>query len=171
MRLALGEATKAFDAGEFPVGCVIVQNGEVIASGNRTGTSSLEGRASEVDHAEMRALKFLEERDDAASFGFDPKEAVLYCTMEPCLMCYAAIILSGIKRIVYAYEDVMGGGTSCDMTTLPYLYRNSGVAVVPHLLRSESLRLFSRFFLKKKNRYWRDSLLESYTLEQAKKLN
>jgi tRNA(adenine34) deaminase len=40
----------------------------------------------------------------------DRSTVTMYCTMEPCLMCFSAILLSGIGRIVYAYEDVMGGG-------------------------------------------------------------
>lgn len=173
MRSALDEAQKAFDRGEFPVGCVIVQNERVIATGSRLGTTSLERRASEVEHAEIRALKSLESigaiasADGEGGLSFNPERAVLYCTMEPCLMCYAAIILSGIKRIVYAYEDVMGGGTGCDLSALTPLYRDSGITVVPHLLRSDSLRLFACFFSKKDNRYWKGSLLERYTLEAA----
>lgn len=163
MKLALAEACGAFERGEFPVGCVIVQNGEVIATGARRGTSSAETRPSEVDHAEIRALKAL----DSLDYAFDPEVSVLYSTMEPCLMCYAAIILSGIKKIVYAYEDVMGGGTSCNLSLLAPLYSNSGMTVVPHVLREESLACFARFFSKKDNRYWKKSYLEQYTLEQA----
>lgn len=102
MRAALERAAKALDLGEFPVGCIIVHGKEILASGERTGTVS---GGNEVDHAEMNALRRL----SAAPAGIDLKEAVLYCTLEPCLMCYSAIILSGIGRIVYAYEDAMGG--------------------------------------------------------------
>ena len=138
MSLALAQAGQAFDRGEFPVGCVIVQDGEVLAEGCRKGTVSGHGAVSEVDHAEIRALKNLEQ----AGICFDPEKTALFCTMEPCLMCYGAIILSGIKKIVYAYEDVMGGGTGCDIQTMPPLYRDSRMVVTGGVCRQKSLDLF-----------------------------
>ena len=163
MEKALQEANSAFFRGEFPVGCVIVQKGNIIASGSRTGTSMRGCRPSEIDHAEIRALKNAEILGNV----FVPEQALLYCTMEPCLMCFGAIVLSGIKYIVYGYEDVMGGGTSCNFTTMPVLYRDSNVKIVPGVLRSASLKLFEQFFINKDNLYWKNSLLERYTLEQA----
>lgn len=162
MDQALEQARQAFDRGEFPVGCVIVQKDRVISSGSRAGTGAGPAFFSEVDHAEIRALKNLE------SFNgqFDPGECVLFSTMEPCLMCFGAILLSGIKTIVYAYEDVMGGGTGCDLNSLPPLYRERAVQVIGGIGREKSLDLFYRFFNKKGNLYWKDSFLESYTLRQ-----
>lgn len=166
MGLALEQAREAFLSGEFPVGCVIVQDCKVVASGARAGTSDIMSRPSEIDHAEIRALRALE-----ASGGLDISgNAVLFCTMEPCLMCFAAIMLSGIKTVVYAYEDVMGGGTGCDVAGLAPLYSDCGMTVIPGVLREESLALFGKFFMKKENRYWKDSLLERYTIEQAMQL-
>jgi tRNA(adenine34) deaminase len=164
MELALCEAGKAYAKGEFPVGCVIVRQGAAISSGARTGTGSGLARPSEIDHAEIRALKKLEAMGVIVP---DLSDAVLVCTMEPCLMCYAAIILSGIKTIVYAYEDVMGGGTGCDLSRLTPLYKESGVTIVSGVLRSKSLALFQGFFRNPENRYWKNSLLERYTLEQV----
>tara|TARA_B100000614_G_C14487951_1_gene469504 strand:- start:438 stop:1040 length:603 start_codon:yes stop_codon:yes gene_type:complete len=162
MEKALEQAGIAFDTGQFPVGCVIVQDGEVIASGARTGTSGELPFFSEIDHAEIRALKALQHYKGE----FKPCDAVLFSTMEPCLMCFSAILLSGIKTIVFAYEDAMGGGTNCDLTSLPVLYREAGVKVVPHVLREKSLDLFYDFFNKEANLYWKDSFLETYTLAQ-----
>ena len=147
------------------VGCVIVQDGDVIAAGQRKGTVSGQSFCSEIDHAEIRALKSLE----SLEARFDPEKATIYVTMEPCLMCFGAIILSGIKKIVYAYEDPMGGGTRCDLNGLPPLYKKCGVEIVPGLLRGKSLDLFAGFFIKKTNFYWKNSYLESYTLEQKTK--
>jgi len=162
MEKALVHAGIAYDAGQFPVGCVIVQDDEVIASGARAGTAGDLTFFSEIDHAEIRALKSLE----AWEGEFRPEKATLFCTMEPCLMCFSAIVLSGIKTIVYAYEDVMGGGTGVDLTSLPKLYQAAGVRVIPHVLREKSLDLFYNFFNKEANLYWKDSLLEAYTLAQ-----
>ena len=156
MKLALVQAQKAFDAGEFPVGCVIVQNDKVIATGARQGTGSDLIHASEIDHAEIRALKSLEKKQ----MIIDPETAVLYCTMEPCLMCFGAILLSGLKKIVYAYEDPMGGGTCCDLKIMAPLYKNSGMDIVPGVLRQKSLDLFYDFFNKETNQYWKNSYLE-----------
>jgi tRNA(adenine34) deaminase len=81
-------------------------------------------------------------------------------------MCYAAVILSGIRTIVYAFEDVMGGGTGCDLTQLGPLYRNAGISIIPHVRRAESVQLLKAFFANPQNLYWKDSLLARYTLKQ-----
>ncbi len=160
MALALKEAEAALALGEFPVGCVIVKGTDVVATGARRGTTTAtKKRANELEHAEILALYHLE------AMGLGGEGLTLYCTMEPCLMCFAAIMLAGIKTVVYAYEDVMGGGTRCDLKTLPPLYRDAGIRVVPGVMRRESLGLFCRFFNRAQNFYWRGSLLEQYTLE------
>ncbi|MCP4669739.1 MAG: nucleoside deaminase [Desulfobacula sp.] len=164
MNLALDQAKKAFDKGEFPVGCVIVNAEKVISSGARRGTNKNQAVFSEIDHAEIRALKHLETMNKV----FAPEKLTLFSTMEPCLMCFGAILLAGIKKIVYSFEDPMGGGTSCDLSKLPPLYAQSGINVVSGVLRQKSLDLFYDFFNKETNLYWKNSYLESYTLEQKK---
>lgn len=165
MGLAIDQARIAFENNEFPVGCVIVQNDVILASGNRKGTTQDLPFFSEINHAEIRALLSLEILEP----GFKPEKAVLYCTMEPCLMCFGAIILSGIPKIVYAYEDPMGGGTRCDLKKLPPLYKKCEIEVVSGVLRQKSLDLFYDYFNKESNLYWKNSYLEKYTLEQKKK--
>jgi len=167
MGFALEQAQKAFDQGEFPVGCVIVQDKRVIARGARQGTTRNKIFFSEIDHAEIRALKYLETND----VQFDPEKSILFCTMEPCLMCFGAIILSGIKKIVYAYEDPMGGGTTCDLKKLPSLYQLSAIEVISGVLRQKSLDFFYNFFNKEDNLYWKNSYLEKYTFAQKKEKN
>lgn len=162
MEAALDQAESAYDAGQFPVGCVIVQDGQVIASGARAGTAGELSFFSEIDHAEIRAIKALE----YFKGKFRPENAVIYSTMEPCLMCFAAIILAGIKTVVFAYEDAMGGGTGVDLASAGPLYRDSRVQVIPHVLRQKSLDLFYNFFNKEANLYWKGSFLEAYTLSQ-----
>jgi len=161
MRMALAEAEAALAVGEFPVGCVVTHDGTVVASGARSGSGG--ARPNELDHAEIAALRRL----DAVPASADRRAMSIYCTMEPCLMCYAAILLAGLGRIVYAYEDVMGGGTRCDLSGLPPLYRERQVPVISHVLRRESLALFRAFFANPDNAYWRDSLLARHTLEQS----
>jgi tRNA(adenine34) deaminase len=160
MLLALDEARRALENGEFPVGCIMACGEEIIARGKR---SKSRGEATnEMDHAEISALRsLLDDRPD-----IDPGKVTVYTTMEPCLMCYVTMLLNGIRRFVYAYEDVMGGGTNLDLEDQKPLFREMQVEVVPHLCRDESLALFKEFFSDPENDYWQDSLLEKYTLDQ-----
>ena len=79
-------------------------------------------------------------------------------------MCYSALILAGIGKIVFAFEDVMGGGTGCDLSGLTPLYKNSAVKIVPGILRQESLELFKDFFTSPVNDYLKGTLFAEYTL-------
>jgi len=162
MKEALAQAENAFSAGEFSVGCVLAAQNAVVATGFRQRSSG--PRANEIDHAEIVALRNLSEKKPIAN----PEELTIYCTMEPCLMCFGAIVISGIHRIVYAYEDVMGGGTRCALSDLPPLYSDHEIQVVPHVLRGQSLALFQAYFSKPENGYWKNSLLSKYTLAQKK---
>ncbi|SCY53213.1 nucleoside deaminase [Desulfoluna spongiiphila] len=159
MRVALDEAEKALEGGDFPVGCIVVARGRVVATGRRSGTAA--GPGNELDHAEVTALRCLLESGGLP----EGADATLYCTMEPCLMCFGAILLSGVSRVVWAYEDAMGGGASCDLASVGPLYAQAGVEVRGRVLRKESLALFKSFFANPDNGYWKDSFLEKYTLE------
>lgn len=158
MKIALEQAEQALSAGEFPVGCVIAYKGAVLATGVRTNT--IGACANEIDHAEIVALRQLSEWNGE----LNKNEATIYTTMEPCLMCLGAILLSGIGEIVYAYEDVMGGGTNCDFASLTPLYKDRTISIIPNILREESLALFKSFFKFPSNNYWKGSLLAQYTL-------
>lgn len=160
MRHALEQARLALEAGEFPVGCVLVRENEIIRSGRRRNS---EGAGSnEIDHAEMVTLRALL----AEQPRLDCRNLTVYSTMEPCLMCYTTLLLSGVRRFVWAYEDVMGGGTNLPLEQLAPLYRNmqAEVELVPDILRQESLNLFGQFF--RNYSYWQDSLIAEYTLAQ-----
>ena len=160
MRQALNLAKEALSAGEFPVGCVMVYQGRVLATGFRAGTVGDD--TNEIDHAEMVAMRRLVNSGE----DIDKSEVTLFCTMEPCLMCLGAIVLSGIGEVVYAYEDIMGGGTRCDLKKLTPLYANNRISIVPNVLRKESLELFKAYFSDSDNSYWQGSLLARYTLDQ-----
>ena len=160
MEAALKEAEKALSAGEFPVGCVVVCHDRVIVTGSRRGSRG--DIANETDHAEMVALRRL----TPLLASLELKDAALYTTLEPCLMCFGATVLSGIGKLVFAYEDVMGGATNCPIKQLNPLYRNASIQVVRDVLRDESLSLFKTFFTNPQNQYWRNSLLADYTLKQ-----
>jgi tRNA(adenine34) deaminase len=159
MDQALAQAREALAAGEFPVGCVLTATGGIVAGGRRAHSRSA---VNEIDHAEILALRDLLSREPDTA----PSGLTIYSTMEPCLMCYATLLLNGVRRFVYAYEDPMGGGTCLDLATLTPLYREMRVEVVPYLRRAESLALFKEFFANPANPYWRGSLLAEYTLAQ-----
>lgn len=161
MEMALAQADAALRRGEFPVGCVIAHGEAVVVTGFRQGTAT-GGPANETDHAEMVAIRRLDHSGDRRP----REEMTLYCTMEPCLMCFAAILLGRIGRVAYGYEDAMGGGTGIDRRQLSPLYRETAVRVKGGVLRAQCLARFQAFFSKPESDYWRGSLLERYTLSQ-----
>jgi tRNA(adenine34) deaminase len=160
MGKALDEARQALVEGEFPIGCVIVYKNKIVVSGTRRGTKG--ENINEVDHAEMVALRRLAR----VNKDIDYKKLTLFCTLEPCLMCYGAILLSRIGELVYAYEDAMGGATRSDMTQLPPFYESAGISIVRSIMRNESLALLKSFFSDPANTYWKGSVLAKYTLDQ-----
>lgn len=162
MHVALQQAKEALEQGEFPVGAIFVYEGQVIASGKRANTQQLKETVNEIDHAEILALRsFL-----AQETTIPAAEVTVYSTMEPCLMCYSTMILNGIRNMVYAYEDVMGGGTNLPLERLNPLYVEMKIHIVSDVLREQSLELFQQFFSNPENLYWKDSLLANYTLNQ-----
>jgi tRNA(adenine34) deaminase len=101
MDLALAQARAAAAAGEVPVGCVIVRNGEVVA---RTGNRTLTDR-DPTAHAEMLAI-----RQAAATIGSERlADCDLYVTLEPCTMCAGALAFARIRRLYYGAADPKGG--------------------------------------------------------------
>jgi tRNA(adenine34) deaminase len=101
MDLALRAAKNAANAGEVPIGCIVVRNGEVIASaGNRTLTDR-----DPTAHAEILAI-----RQAASHVGSERLiDCDLYVTLEPCTMCAAAISFARIRRLYYGAADPKGG--------------------------------------------------------------
>lgn len=101
MDLALKAAESAQQSGEVPIGCVIVRDGEVIATaGNRTLAEH-----DPTAHAEMIAI-----RKAAATIGSERLvDCDLYVTLEPCTMCAGAISFARIRRLYYGAEDPKGG--------------------------------------------------------------
>ena len=101
MELALKAAGKAADAGEVPIGCVIVRDNDVIAAaGNRT----LSDR-DPTAHAEILAIRLAAEVIGSERLV----DCDLYVTLEPCTMCAAAISFARIRRLYYGAADPKGG--------------------------------------------------------------
>jgi tRNA(adenine34) deaminase len=101
MDAALKEARAAREAGEVPVGCVIVHEGQVIArAGNRTVSDH-----DPTAHAELIALRLA-----ASALGSERlTDCDLYVTLEPCAMCAAAASFARIRRLYYGADDPKGG--------------------------------------------------------------
>jgi tRNA(adenine34) deaminase len=98
MGQALDQARQALLEGEFPIGCVIVYKNKIVVSGTRKGTKG--ENINEVDHAEMVALRRLARINK----DIDHKKLTLFCTLEPCLMCYGAILLSRIGELLWCHS-------------------------------------------------------------------
>ena len=101
MRLALDEAEDAAEAGEVPVGAVIVREGEVVSRAGNANVSSADATA----HAELLAIQA------ASAVLGDQRLAgcTLYVTLEPCAMCAGAIVLARVRRVVFgAWDDKAG---------------------------------------------------------------
>src|SRR5438067_442536 len=103
MRLALREAERAAEHDDVPIGCVIVNDGEVVAA----APNERELRGDPTAHAEVLAL-----REASAHVGEGwrlPPGAVLYVTLEPCAMCAGAIVLARVPRVVFGAFDPKAG--------------------------------------------------------------
>lgn len=158
MSQALDEARRALCEGEFPVGCVMVTDGRIVGRGRRLNSG--EDCRNELDHAEVLTLRRLVAEHPEIELG----RVTVYSTLEPCLMCYTTLLLSGVRSFVWAYEDVMGGGANLPLYMLNTLYAQMRVHLIDRVLRDESLRLFQQFF--QSAGYWKDSLLARYTMAQ-----
>ena len=137
MRLALELAKEAFDAGEVPVGCVVVCNGEVVGKGR----NRREQDKNALCHAEMVAIGQACE----ALGGWRLWECTLYVTLEPCPMCAGAIINARIPRVVYGAKDSKCGATGsvCNLFSMEF---NHHPQVEAGVLEEECSKLLTEFF-------------------------
>ena len=138
MQAALAEAKLAADAGEVPVGAVMVRDGTVIArAGNRTIRDQ-----DPTAHAEAIVI-----RDVAAQLGsWRLDGCTLYVTLEPCAMCAGAILLARVDRVVFGAWDPKAGmaGSVADLLRHPKL--NHRPEVLAGVSAEPSSELLSSFF-------------------------
>ena len=136
MRLALAQARLAGDAGEVPVGAVLVRAGEVIASAHNLVESTRDACA----HAELLCLRAGMER-----LGSRLTDCTLFVTLEPCAMCTGACVNAKLGRLVYGAFDKVAGccGSKMDLTDQCFLH---SVEVWGGILESECKSLLSEFF-------------------------
>lgn len=144
MDIALKEARRAENAGEVPVGAVIVDEaGNVIARGFNQPISIHDPTA----HAEIVAI-----RAAARLVGnYRLTGLTLYCTMEPCVMCAGAIVHARIQRLVYGAADARAGaaGSICDVVRDSRL--NHQVEVVAGVRERECREIVQGFFERKRS--------------------
>lgn len=138
MRAALELARGAADAGEVPVGAIVVRDGVVIGRG---GNRPID-RSDPTAHAEIVAL-----REAAARLGnYRLPGCSLYVTLEPCVMCAGAMMHARIARLVFGARDPKTGaaGSVVDLFGEPRL--NNHTEVIAGVLASESAALLTGFF-------------------------
>ena len=138
MRAALELARQAAQAGEVPVGAVVVKNGEIIGH----GCNGPIGRHDPSAHAEMLAL-----RDAAQHEGnYRLVDCDLYVTLEPCLMCVGAMFHARIKRVVYGASDPKTGAAGSVMNLFEEQRLNHHAEVQGGVLADECGSILSQFF-------------------------
>ena len=137
MRQALELAKEAAAAGEVPVGCVIVRDGQVVGRGR----NRREEKQSTASHAEMEAIAQANER--LGTWRLDDCE--LYVTLEPCPMCAGAILNARVSRVWYGARDeamgACGGVTNLFMESFP-----NRPALVGGILAEECRGVLADFF-------------------------
>ena len=139
MRMALAQAHMAADAGEVPVGCVIVHGGEVVARAHNRREKDHDATA----HAETMAI-----REACRALGtWRLSDCTLYVTLEPCLMCAGAILNARVGTVVYGARDreagAMGGVLDVFQEDFPFAPRVYG-----GVLEGECTALLQDFFGK-----------------------
>jgi tRNA(adenine34) deaminase len=138
MRHALELACSAQDAGEVPVGAVVVRDGEIIGRGFNAPISRHDPSA----HAEMMAL-----RDAAQNIGnYRLVGCELFVTLEPCLMCAGAIMHARIARLVYGASDPKTGACGSVLNVFFEQRLNHHAEVVSGVLADECGLTLSKFF-------------------------
>ncbi len=138
MTIALDLAATAAQQGETPVGAVVVQDDRIIGR----GYNRVEIEKDPTAHAEMLAL-----REATRTIGdWRLPDATVYVTLEPCIMCAAALIHARVKRLVYgALDDRWGGvGSLFDLSHDPRI--NHELEVISGVMKEEAAELLQGFY-------------------------
>ncbi|MDP2895504.1 MAG: tRNA adenosine(34) deaminase TadA [bacterium] len=145
MAEALKEAVKAFEEGEVPIGAVIVheppgENPRIIARAH----NQVELLRDATAHAEMIAITQAEEHLENWRLQF----CTIYVTVEPCMMCCGAMVLSRIKRLCYGARDEKAGAVESlgNLLAIPQL--NHSIEVTAGIRQEECSQILSEFFQK-----------------------
>jgi tRNA(adenine34) deaminase len=138
LRLALDQAKSAAEAGEVPIGAVLVHNGEVIA----TGQNRVIRQSDPTAHAEIVALREAGRILD----NYRLTGCELYVTLEPCAMCAGAMMHARLARLVYGASDSKAGADGSVLQVLNHPRSNHQISVERGLLAEDCGSLLREFF-------------------------
>ncbi|MCJ1657074.1 tRNA adenosine(34) deaminase TadA [Staphylococcus sp. NRL 16/872] len=138
MNLAIEEAKKAQQLGEVPIGAIIVKDNEIIARAHNLRETAQQPTA----HAEHIAI----ERASKVVGSWRLEDCTLYVTLEPCVMCAGAIVMSRIPKVVFGAMDPKGGCSGSLMNLLEEPHFNHRATVVTGVLENECGDLLRSFF-------------------------
>jgi tRNA(adenine34) deaminase len=142
MELALAEARMAAEAGEVPVGALVIINGEIIG---RAGNRNLRDH-DPTAHAEILAL-----RQAAQHLGNHRLTGcTLYATIEPCAMCAGAVIHARIARLVYGAKDPKAGAAGSILEVINHPRLNHKMEVVSGVLGDRCSEILQDFFRRRR---------------------
>jgi tRNA(adenine34) deaminase len=140
MQIAISEAELAFTEDEIPVGAVLVRGDELILRDhNRTNQLN-----NPLAHAELLILTEVQKSEKYLH------DYTLYVTLEPCLMCSGAIILSRVGTLVYGCRDPKTGVVGSVYNVMTDKHFNHHPIVVPEILADKCSQLLRDFFRKKR---------------------
>ena len=143
MEAALAEARLAAEAGEVPIGAVVVREGEIVARGQNRVLRDLDPTA----HAEIVAL-----RAAALVLGnYRLNGCTLYATLEPCAMCAGAMIHARLARLEFAASDPKAGAAGSVLAVLNHPQLNHQMVVEQGILGEESAELLRGFFRERRS--------------------
>lgn len=138
MKEAIRQAKKAYALEEVPIGCVIVQNGKIIARGyNRRNTDK-----NTLAHAELTAIK----KASKKTGDWRLEDCTMYVTLEPCQMCAGAIVQSRLHRVVIASMNPKAGCAGSVLNLLQMKQFNHQVELETGVLQEECSLMLSGFF-------------------------
>jgi len=143
MGQAMLQAEQAYACGEVPVGCVIVRDGELLASGH----NSVIGSADASAHAEIVALR----RAGAAVGNYRLVDAILYVTLEPCMMCVGAMVHARIQRLVFAAKEPKAGAVCSRCQALNFGHLNHQIQWQGGVISQQASELLSNFFKERRS--------------------
>jgi tRNA(adenine34) deaminase len=142
MEAALAEARKAADAGEVPIGAVMVHDGQIIARGQNSVIRDNDPTA----HAEIVALRAA----GGSIVNYRLNGCTLYVTLEPCSMCAGAMIHARIDRLVYAAADPKAGAAGSVLSVLNHPQLNHQLLVEQGILADQAAELLRSFFRERR---------------------
>ena len=143
MKEALKQAKKAYAIDEVPIGCVIVQNGKIIARGyNRRNIDK-----NTLAHAELSAIR----KASKKTGDWRLEDCDLYVTLEPCQMCAGAIVQARIPRVVIGSMNPKAGCAGSILNILEMPQFNHMCSVTRGVLENKCSRLLTDFFKELRN--------------------